>query len=62
MQIGNKLFPYPTINNIESRSCYKETTYAFKCNDYNDGKSYILEDAYIEINNSKIKNSWKKEL
>ena len=55
MQIGNKLFPYPTINNIESRSCYKETTYAFKCNDYNDGKSYILEDAYIEINNSKIK-------
>lgn len=56
MQIGNKLFPYPTINNIELRNCFKETSYAFKCNDYNDGQNYILEDAYIEINNENIKN------
>ena len=56
MQIGNKLFPYPTINNIELRSCFKETSYAFKCSDYNDGQNYILEDAYIEINNENIKN------
>lgn len=55
MQIGNKMFPYPTINNIGLRNCFKETTYAFKCNDYNDGQNYILEDAYVEINNENIK-------
>lgn len=55
MQIGNKMFPYPTINNIGLRNCFKETTYALKCNDYNDGQNYILEDAYIEINNDNIK-------
>ena len=55
MQIGNKMFPYPTINNIGLRNCFKETTYAFKCNDYNDGQKYILEDAYVEINNDNIK-------
>lgn len=55
MQIGNKMFPYPTINNIELRSCFKETTYAFKCIDYNDGHNYVLEDAYVEINNEYIK-------
>lgn len=56
MQIGNKLFPYPTINNIGLRNCFKETMYAFKCNDYNDGKNYVLENAYIEINNDNIRN------
>ena len=55
MQIGNKMFPYPTINNIGLRNCFKETTYAFKCNDYNDGQNYILEDACVEINNENIK-------
>lgn len=55
MQIGNKMFPYPTINNIGLRNCFKETTYAFKCNDYNDGQNYILENAYVEINNENIK-------
>ena len=55
MQIGNKLFPYPTINNSEIRSCFKGTTYSFKSNDYNDGQNYILEDAHIEINNENIK-------
>lgn len=55
MQIGNKMFPYPTINNVGLRNCFKETTYAFKCNDYNDGQNYILEDAYVEINNENIK-------
>lgn len=55
MQIGNKMFPYPTINNIGLRNCFKETTYALKCNDYNDGQNYILEDTYVEINNDNIK-------
>ncbi|MBR2240255.1 MAG: hypothetical protein IJ890_02570 [Clostridia bacterium] len=55
MQIGNKLFPYPTINNSNLRSCFKETTYSFKSNDYNDGQNYVLEDACIEINNENIK-------
>ena len=55
MQIGNKLFPYPTINNIGLRSCFKDTTYSFKCNDYNDGQSYVLENACVEINNDNIK-------
>lgn len=55
MQIGNKLFPYPTINNIGLRNCFKETVYSFKCNDYNDGQNYVLENACIEINNDNIK-------
>lgn len=60
MQIGNKLFPYPTINNNTLRSCFKETVYSFKCNDYNDGQNYILEDAHIEINNENIKKKIKE--
>ena len=55
MQIGNKLFPYPTINNTELRSCFKETTYAFKCKDNQDSQNYILEDACIEISNENIR-------
>ena len=55
MQIGNKLFPYPTINHIGLRSCFKETAYSFKCNDYSDGQNYVLENAYVEINNENIK-------
>lgn len=55
MQIGDKMFPYPTINNIGLRNCFKETTFALKCNDYNDGQNYILEEAYVEINNDNIK-------
>lgn len=55
MQIGNKLFPYPTINNSNLRSCFKGTTYSFKSTDRNDGQNYILEDACIEINNENIK-------
>jgi len=54
MQIGNKLFPYPTLNNVGLRSCFKETTYSFKCSDYSDGKNYILGDAHIELNNHNI--------
>ena len=55
MQIGNKLFPYPTINNIGLRNCFKETTYSFRCNDYSDGQNYVLENACVEINNENIK-------
>ena len=60
MQIGNKLFPYPTINNSNLRSCFKETTYSFKSTDHNDGQNYILEDACIEINNENIKRMIKE--
>ena len=55
MQKGNKLFPYPTINNNVSKSCFKETTYSYKSNDYNDSQYYVLEDAHIEISNENIK-------
>lgn len=55
MQIGNKLFPYPTLNNVGDRSCFKETTYSFKCDDYNEGQNYVLDNACIEVNNENIK-------
>lgn len=55
MQIGNKLFPYPTINNNILKSCFKDTVYEFKYVDKNDGQNYILENACIEINNEYIK-------
>ena len=54
MHVGNKLFPYPTINNEGERSCFKETTYTFNCNEDNDGQNYILENACISINNKYI--------
>ena len=55
MQIGNKLFPYPTINNNVSKSCFKDTTYEFKYEDKNDGQNYILDNSFIDINNEYIK-------
>lgn len=55
MQIGNKLFPYPTINNNILRSCFRDTIYEFKYEDKNDGQNYILENAHIDINNEYIK-------
>ncbi|MBB1548725.1 MAG: hypothetical protein HG450_001780 [Clostridiales bacterium] len=62
MQIGNKLFPYPTLNNDGLRSCFKETTYSFECVDSNDGKNYLLENAHIEINNDNIKKMIENEM
>lgn len=56
MQIGNKLFPYPTLNNIVERSCFNDTKYSFECNDYSDEQYYVLEDAHIKINNEMIEN------
>ena len=56
MQIGNKLFPYPTLNKVKEYSCYRETNYVLKCEDYNDGKNYVFKDTYIEIDNSQIKD------
>lgn len=55
MQIGNKLFPYPTINNNILKSCFKNTVYEFKYEDKNDGQNYILENACINISNEYIK-------
>lgn len=55
MQIGNKLFPYPTINNNILKSCFKDTIYEFKYEDKNDGQNYILDNSYIDINNEYIK-------
>ena len=54
MQIGNKLFPYPTINKSILKNCFKETRYEFKCEDLIDGQYYILKDACITINNQEI--------
>lgn len=51
MRIGNKLFPYPTLNNVVERSCFNNTRYSFECNDYSDEQYYVLEDAHIKINN-----------
>ena len=59
MQIGNKLFPYPTINNNMIRSCFKDTVYEFIYEDKNDGQNYILENAYVNINNEYIRKLMK---
>lgn len=56
MQIGNKLFPYPTLNNIVERSCFNDTKYSFECNDYSDDQYYVLEDAHIKINNKMLED------
>lgn len=56
MQMGNKLFPYPVLNKINDYSCYKNTTYSLKCDDYNDGEYYVFDNTYIEVENETIKN------
>lgn len=55
MQIGKKLFPYPVLNKISEYSCYKDTNYSLKCEDYQEGEYYIFENTYIEMENEEIK-------
>ena len=51
MQIKNKLFPYPTINNSRLDSCYKDTTYSLEYEQVQEDEYLVLKDAHIEINN-----------
>lgn len=60
MQIKNKLFPYPTINNSRLDSCYKETTYSFEYEQLQEDEYLVLKDAHIEINNEPIINLIKE--
>lgn len=60
MQIKNKLFPYPTINNSRLDSCYKDTTYSLEYEQLQEDEYLILKDAHIEINNEAIINLIKE--
>ncbi len=60
MQIKNKLFPYPTINNSRLDSCYKDTTYSLEYEQVQEDEYLVLKDAHIEINNEAIINLIKE--
>lgn len=60
MQIKNKLFPYPTINNSRLDSCYKDTTYSLEYEQLQEDEYLVLKDAHIEINNEAIINLIKE--
>ena len=54
MQIKNKLFPYPTINNSKQANCFKETTYSFEYEQQQEDGYLVLKNAQIVINNESI--------
>ena len=55
MQIGNKLFPYPTLNKNNDISCFKETKYNFQFTESIENGYFILNDIKINIENEGIK-------
>lgn len=64
MQIGKKLFPYPTINNSKVASCYKNSVFSFIYDDVEDESNLVLKNARIELNNEtliKLLNEEKAE-
>lgn len=54
MQIGNKLFPYPTINNYKLINCFKESTYDLEYVEEIVEDKLVLKDAHINLNNSEL--------
>ena len=54
MRIGKKLFPYPTINNSKSASCFQNSSFALVYDDIEDEENLILKDAHIELDNETL--------
>lgn len=51
MQIGKKLFPYPTINNSKNASCFQNSHFALIYEDAEDDNNLVLKNAHIELDN-----------
>lgn len=62
MRIGNRLFPYPTLNNDENLSEYKNSSFVLHFDtDENGGMIYqdeniIIKNVHIELSNSELSN------
>ena len=62
MQIGNKLFPYPTINNSQWISGFKDGGYSLKYECNITEENLILENLHIEVEEPIIINLLEREL
>lgn len=60
MQVGNKLFPYPTINNYKIINCFKESTYELEYEEQLIDDKLILKNAHINLNNTGLLNLIKE--
>ena len=54
MQIKNRFFPYPILDNSKNSSTYKDTDFEITYEINEDDKNLILKDAKIVTNNSNI--------
>ena len=54
MQIKNRFFPYPILDNSKNSSTYKDTDFEITYEINEDDKNIILKDAKIVTNNSNI--------
>lgn len=54
MQIGKKIFPYPTLNNSKNISCFKNCDFALEYDDVYDSENLVLKNAHIVVNDETI--------
>lgn len=57
MQIGKKIFPYPTLNNSKNVSCFKNSRFGlvYEDSDASEDKDYlVLKNAHIELDNESL--------
>jgi hypothetical protein len=54
MRIGNRLFPYPILNNNPYLNSFKSSKFSINPTVLQEGAYFILKDTVIETNNKKI--------
>ncbi|MGS0972246.1 MAG: hypothetical protein ACVCEJ_03240 [Candidatus Izemoplasmataceae bacterium] len=54
MRLGNRLFPYPVLNNDKSISLYNESSFDFLSKVEINQKQFVLKDTYYVLTNNKL--------
>lgn len=54
MRIGNKLFPYPTLNASQNMNTFKESSFYLEYEEFCEGNELVLKNARIVTDNIKI--------
>ena len=68
MQIGNKIFPYPVLNNTPHLSGYNETSYFELKFDttatgglITEGNNFVLKNVHFQLHNDEAINFTRKK-
>ena len=51
MQVKNRIFPYPVLNNNAFISNYKDIKFELHYDEYNDNEYYVLKNIRFSTNN-----------